>query len=823
MPEIQSSLSNESDCEIITLLVSSSSDNLSFEGNSSRSKNARDSVEIGDAYKNKRGEIESVEYLDNSLASDFMNTSQGDYISKNVVKEYVTADVESRAAASQLPDDKLANGIHFEGPGSSNRLLPNNKHLMALVKDYSHPTMHSLNEKLPKFKKKNTKSTNQRKDLFKIPIGINCEVTSDCDSFQGSQTASFHSNLGFGRQRFSFEDSIEEFQLEEQKLFNGYTLAWKDLTCKISSSSRVILDHNTGILYPGSLVAVIGASGCGKTTFLDALANRTELKTSGKVLVNRGIDLQKIIQYCEQEEALLGNLTVWESFYYAAKFKYPKNTSEERIISIVHNALDEFGLSSVQNVLIGTPIRKGCSGGQKRRVSVGTQVLGNEGGILLLDEPTSGLDSNGAFSVIESMKNLVQKYNSTVICSIHQPSVDCFELFTHVVILAQGKQVFFGTRQECFDYFTSIDRPVPSFSNPCDVYLKMTNIDFADDHEAFQKELNYLFDSFRNSQQYATVLENINIFAGASRIFKPFKVRSSDRNGFLYETAVLIRRSFLSAARDPLIYWVRVLIYGALGLLIGSVFYHIPNTQARFIDKITVLCFSVNFLTFMAIAVMPSILETNIVLRREILGRYYSISSFIFANFIVSVPFLMLLALAFSVCCYFLCGYQPYWANFSIYVGFLYLSLLIAEAQVILIGLAVPIMILALATGAVSAAFWMTISGLGIINDSVIPLFWRETFAKINYITFAIKAIINNEFSSLTIDCAKDDRFPNGCLCTIPSTKNAVCQYDGTDLIRKIEKEIAYFDAFLYLVLILIGWKLVTFFYLKAKYWKYLR
>lgn len=120
--------------------------------------------------------------------------------------------------------------------------------------------------------------------------------------------------------------------------------------------------------------------------------------------------MRKISCYVEQEDALVGSLTVRETLSFAASLSLPSTISKEERISRVEALISSFGLSDQANTLVGTPIRKGISGGQKRRVSVAAQLITSPK-ILFLDEPTSGLDSAAAFEVISFVKDVAKKHN----------------------------------------------------------------------------------------------------------------------------------------------------------------------------------------------------------------------------------------------------------------------------------------------------------------------------------------------------------------------------------------------------------------------------
>jgi ABC-type multidrug transport system ATPase subunit len=346
----------------------------------------------------------------------------------------------------------------------------------------------------------------------------------------------------------------------ESGLNTGYELCWESLSyrVKVKDQEKVILNNLSGSLKPGSVLAVIGASGAGKSSFLDCLSGRNPSVT-GKVLIdgNENVSLKHISRYCSQEEALFGSLTVKETLTFAAQFNLPESTPKAQLDEIVDDLIAEFGLIDVKNTIIGTPLIKGCSGGQIRRVSVASQLVGLKSGLLFLDEPTSGLDSVAAASVIESVKKLADRYNSTIIATIHQPSTTTFNLFTHVLIMAKGSTIYFGERQGALAYFERIGRPIPLHFNPSDVYLQMTNTDFLQDKEKGSQDVSKLIESFKESPEQAAITKSIE-----NSIFKKTEMNDLGySNGFYHQTKVLMNRAFLNAAKNPLSYWVRVAMY----------------------------------------------------------------------------------------------------------------------------------------------------------------------------------------------------------------------------------------------------------------------
>jgi ABC-type multidrug transport system ATPase subunit len=370
-------------------------------------------------------------------------------------------------------------------------------------------------------------------------------------------------------------------------------------------------------LKPGDLCAVIGASGAGKSTFLDVIAGRkSSMQMSGNVYVNGRSDakIKQVSKYCTQEDALFGSLTVLETLKYAAEFNLPQSTSKKEKERIVDELMVEFGLKDVENTIIGTPLIKGCSGGQVRRVSVASQLIGMNGGLLFLDEPTSGLDSVAAFSVVEAVKRLAENKKCTVMATIHQPSTETFEMFTHLLIIAKGQTVYFGERDAAIQHFADLGHPIPNHANPSDVYLRLTNTDFLEDKVSGNERVLELVQGFKNSPKAQEIQSEID---ASKKLKDQVEAQYGYTNSFLHQTATLISRAFVNAAKNPLSYWVRVAMYTALAVLMGTTWLRLGADQQDAVNRIVAIYFSVAFLSFMAVAGIPAFLEERHVFLRE--------------------------------------------------------------------------------------------------------------------------------------------------------------------------------------------------------------
>jgi ABC transport system ATP-binding/permease protein len=208
----------------------------------------------------------------------------------------------------------------------------------------------------------------------------------------------------------------------------------------------------------GHLVGIMGASGAGKSTLLNVL-NGTDTPFKGQVLVN-GIDIHRqadqvegMIGFVSQDDLLIEELTVLQNLYYNAKLCFD-NYSDEEIIKTVDNMLMSLGLFEIKDMVVGSPLNKKISGGQRKRLNIALELI-REPSILFLDEPTSGLSSRDSENILDLLKELTFK-GKLVYVVIHQPSSDIFKMFNKLLILDTGGYLIYnGDPIESIIYFKS--------------------------------------------------------------------------------------------------------------------------------------------------------------------------------------------------------------------------------------------------------------------------------------------------------------------------------------------------------------------------------
>ena len=243
----------------------------------------------------------------------------------------------------------------------------------------------------------------------------------------------------------------------------------------------------SGFAPPGLATYIMGASGAGKTSLLNIMADRqisTKNNTvlSGNILFNDEVPVnrqtfQKYAAYVMQDDILFAHFTVREAFTFAARMKL--KTSEEEQDVHVEKLLQELGMSHIANNMIGG--RKGkvrnITNGERKRCAIGVELV-SDPSVIMLDEPTSGLDSFKAQSICQLLMNLARTKGKTVVATIHQPSSEAFFYFDRLVLMCDGNIVYQGDAKKSVDYYKLINYPVPQFANPADFFMKLLSINY---------------------------------------------------------------------------------------------------------------------------------------------------------------------------------------------------------------------------------------------------------------------------------------------------------------------------------------------------------
>lgn len=271
--------------------------------------------------------------------------------------------------------------------------------------------------------------------------------------------------------------ATDEPHVDKHLIRNTSVFTWKNLTytVKTPSGDRVLLDNVHGYVKPGMLGALMGSSGAGKTTLLDVLAQRKTAGTiQGSILVDGrdlSVSFQRSAGYCEQLDVHEPLATVREALEFSALLRQSRDTPRAEKLKYVDTIVDLLELQDIEHTLIGR-VGAGLSIEQRKRLTIGVELVAKPSILIFLDEPTSGLDGQAAFNTLRFLRKL-SEVGQAVLVTIHQPSASLFAQFDNLILLAKGgKTVYSGpigkNAQTIKDYFGRYGAPCPADTNPAE-------------------------------------------------------------------------------------------------------------------------------------------------------------------------------------------------------------------------------------------------------------------------------------------------------------------------------------------------------------------
>jgi len=372
------------------------------------------------------------------------------------------------------------------------------------------------------------------------------------------------------------------------------------------SSTKTILDNVSANIASGTLTAILGGSGSGKTTLLNTLAQRTvassKLEVTGETKYGGANHQYVRMAYVMQQDLLQPDLTVRETLQFAADLRLPSLSNSTQRKAVVESVISELGLKECADTRIGSSIHKGCSGGEKRRVSIAVQMLSNPS-VLFCDEPTTGesmeesslfflltmtgLDAYSAHQIVITLKRLAEK-GRTVIMSIHTPRSEIVALFDNVILLSQGSALYSGPATEASVYFANHGYNIGEFVNPAEFMIDLAAVDTRDGERerVSTARVQHLRQAWTGR---CMTPEKTNKTVISVELAEVDILSEPEKVGFWRQVEVLTSRGIKVALRDPLS--VAGLAFGAISIssVQGCIFYQLPGSQAGIRSRVGAL------------------------------------------------------------------------------------------------------------------------------------------------------------------------------------------------------------------------------------------
>ena len=453
----------------------------------------------------------------------------------------------------------------------------------------------------------------------------------------------------------------QDSRMQEQLIRNTSVFTWKNLTytVKMPAGDRVLLDNVHGWVKPGMLGALMGASGAGKTTLLDVLAQRkTEGTVNGSILVDGRpltISFQRSAGYCEQLDIHEPLATVREALEFSALLRQSRDIPQEEKLQYVDTIVDLLEMHDIENTLIGT-MGAGLSIEQRKRLTIGVELVSKPRILIFLDEPTSGLDGQAAYNIVRFLRKLAD-VGQAVLVTIHQPSAQLFTQFDNLLLLAQGgKTVYFGEIGEngatIKEYFARNGAPCPIDANPAEHMIDVVSGSLSQDRDWNKVWL--------ESPEHKFTVQELERITNEAAL-QP--VGDSD-DGFEFamplwdQVKMVTKRMTMSIYRNTNYVNNKMLLHVGSALFNGFTFWMIGDT----IRDLQLRLFTIFNFIFVAPGVLAQLQplffqRRDIYEAREKKSKMYSWVAFVTGLIVSEIPYLCICAVLYFVCWYYTVGF----------------------------------------------------------------------------------------------------------------------------------------------------------------------
>ncbi|XP_062171942.1 ABC transporter G family member 31 [Alnus glutinosa] len=450
----------------------------------------------------------------------------------------------------------------------------------------------------------------------------------------------------------------------------------------ITEKKLQLLSNVSGVFSPGVLTALVGSSGAGKTTMMDVLAGRKtggyiegDIRISGHPKEQR--TFARISGYVEQNDIHSPQVTVEESLWFSSSLRLPKEVSKEKRHEFVEEVMRLVELETLRHALVGLPGRTGLSTEQRKRLTIAVELVANPS-IIFMDEPTSGLDARAAAIVMRTVRNTVDT-GRTVVCTIHQPSIDIFEAFDELLLMKRGGQVIYGGKlgvnsQILINYFQGISGipPIPSGYNPATWMLEVTT-------PAAEERIGEDFaEIYWNSEQFRNVEASIKHFSIPPDGSEPLKFSSRYSQDKLFQFRACLWKQNLVYWRIPQYNGMRLCFTTISALILGLVFWNVGLRRSSTQDLLVVMGALYSACLFLGVnnasSVQPIVSIERTVFYREKAAGMYSPIAYAAAQGLVEIPYIAVQTIVYGVITYFMINFERTIRKFLLYLLFMFLT-----------------------------------------------------------------------------------------------------------------------------------------------------
>lgn len=560
-------------------------------------------------------------------------------------------------------------------------------------------------------------------------------------------------------------------------------LHWRNLRyeIKIKSEQRVILNNVDGCVKPGQVTALMGASGAGKTTLLNTLSERltTGVITNGVRMVNgKALDssFQRSIGYVQQQDLHLQTSTVREALKFSAYLRQPSSVSRAEKNDYVDYIIQLLEMERYADAVVGVP-GEGLNVEQRKRLTIGVELVAKPQLLLFLDEPTSGLDSETAWSICKLIRKLAD-HGQAILCTIHQPSAILMKEFDRLLFLQKGGEtVYFGDLghncQTLIDYFEKYGAfKCPPNANPAEWMLEVIGAAPGSHSERDYHQV------WLDSSEYADVQRELDDMekdlAKIPKDDNPERQKSYAA-GYFTQYVMVTKRVFEQCWRTPSYTLSKAVLAVSTALFNGFAFFKADKTlQGLQNQMFSVFMFFLVFITLSHQYLPHFVAQRSLYEARERPSKTFSWFAFICAQITGEIPWNVICGTAAFFCWYYPIGLYnnatetntvhergaTMW--FTIVLFYIYTS---SMAQLC-------ISFIELAENAANLSIFLFTACLNfcgvLVPKGKMPKFWLFMY-RFNPFTYLVSVVLSVGLAHSSVHCSEAEllRFesPSGMLC----------------------------------------------------------
>ncbi|GAA5999769.1 hypothetical protein JCM10207_005901 [Rhodosporidiobolus poonsookiae] len=590
----------------------------------------------------------------------------------------------------------------------------------------------------------------------------------------------------------------------------------KGLVSRQKGRKVQILEGVDGILEPGDMLVVLGPPGSGCSTFLKTLAGETHGFYVGEEskLNYKGISASVMKKnfageaiYSAETEQHFPNLTVGQTLEFAANARAPRHppgglSQHEFSKQLAAVAMARFGISDTVNTRVGNDYIRGVSGGQRKRVSIAEVALAGSP-FTLWDNSTRGLDSATAVSFCQSVKSSVELTGGVAAVAIYQAPQPAYDCFSKAIVLYEGLPIYFGPADKAKEFWVERGFECPGQQTTPDFLTGLTSPGERKARPGFENRVPRTPEEFHRMwkesaeykalktqlaeyhQQHPLDSHELEEFRTSRRAIQAKGVRKSSPFTLSYKSQVLLclRRGFWRLRADPSLTVFQLFGNSAIALIIGSVFYNLPQDSASFFSRGALLFFAILMSAFGSALEILTLYAQRPIVDKQARYAFVHPSAEAFASMATDLPYKICNAILFNLIVYFL-------PNLNRQPGNFFFFLLVAFTLTLTMSMffrSIASLSRSLSQALVPAA--LLILALVLYTGFAIPtrsmLGWISWIRWLNPIQYGFECLMVNEFVGQTYVCSQ--AIPSGAGYPDITSGNAVCsvagQIAGTNLV----------------------------------------